>query len=212
MENLRKQYTLDGLDEDDLLECPFSQFDAWFEQARGLVQDKSFEPNAMALATSNGRGEVTNRIVLLKGFDKNGFRFYTNYQSRKGLDLDENPQAALLFFWPQMERQIRINGTVVRTSRELSKNYFDSRPRESRISARVSPQSRPVADRAFLEDLSTRESQRLADQEIPLPENWGGFCLAPTEFEFWQGRQSRLHDRLQYLKNGKEWQIRRLGP
>lgn len=213
MEHLRKQYTRDGLQESDLDPCPFEQFGRWFAEAQREIKDDWFEPNAMALATANCAGEVSNRIVLLKRYDQNGFLFFTNYESRKGLDLAENPRASLLFFWPQMERQIRINGDVTKTDREISKKYFDSRPRKSRISASISPQSQPVKDRQSLELASQEELQKVGEEgEIDLPNFWGGYCLSPVSFEFWQGRENRLHDRLQYEWTENRWTIHRLGP
>ncbi len=212
MEDLRKQYTKHGLKKSDLSDCPFDQFSKWFDQAQLEISDPSFEPNAMALATANSRGVVSNRIVLLKGFDQNGFRFFTNYESKKAIDLSENPNAAILFFWPHLERQIRIEGCVTKTSRELSKKYFDSRPRKSRISAIVSPQSKPIENREVLETSSEKMITKLDDGPVDRPEYWGGYCLKPLLFEFWQGRENRLHDRLQYEWAESDWIVQRLGP
>jgi len=212
MENLRRQYTQCGLKESDLCGCPFEQFRLWFEDAQHRIKDDFFEPNAMALATSNKKGEVSNRVVLLKGFDEKGFRFFTNYESSKAKDLEENPNGSLLFYWPQIERQIRIAGGVVKTDRAVSRQYFDSRPRESRISAVISPQSRPVENRQVLEEAAAKESEQVSGGEIELPDYWGGYRVTPTLFEFWQGRENRLHDRLQYTSCDGRWEIQRLGP
>lgn len=212
LENLRKQYTKDGLDESDLAASPFDQFRQWFEQVQQFELGEDFELNAMALATANAQGQVSNRIVLLKSYDDEGFRFFTNYESRKGRDLAENPHAALLFYWPFVERQIRIEGRVEKTAVEISRKYFDSRPRKSRISAVISPQSQTVPNRQYLDDASEHELQRVGDGPIDLPDYWGGYVLTPTRFEFWQGRENRLHDRLQYEWADGQWSVRRLGP
>lgn len=212
LENLRRQYTRFGLNDGDLDPNPFRQFKLWFDEACDLDAGEDFEANAMALATANARGEVSNRIVLLKYFDENGFCFFTNYESHKGQDLEENPHAALLFYWAPLERQIRIEGTVERTDPELSREYFDSRPRLSRISAVISPQSRPVPDRKFLEEAARQELDKVGEGPIELPSYWGGYRLRPVRFEFWQGRENRLHDRVQYEKQGDSWKTVRLGP
>lgn len=212
LEDLRKQYTKFGLSKSDLADCPFEQFRDWFEQVQQFDLGSDIELNAMALATSNAKGEVSNRIVLLKSYDSEGFRFFTNYESQKAKDMAENPHAGLLFYWPFVERQIRIEGTVSKTDYETSKKYFDSRPRKSRISAVISPQSQPVADRAFLESASQTALERVGEGPIDLPDYWGGYCLKPRKFEFWQGRENRLHDRLQYELTDNHWKITRLGP
>lgn len=212
LEDLRKQYTLAGLDESSMDPNPLGQFHSWFDEIRRKVTDPDFEANAMALATANAQGRVANRIVLLKGCDERGFRFFTNYKSAKGLDLLVNPFAALLFYWPQLERQVRIEGTVEQTDREVSKKYFDSRPRMSRISAAASPQSQEVGDRRSLEELVKKAEIETENGEVKLPQNWGGFELQPLSYEFWQGRENRLHDRLQYQRENDRWKMRRLGP
>lgn len=213
LEDLRKQYSKFGLNESDINQDPFVQFREWFEQVQQFDLGEDIELNAMALATSNAKGQVSNRIVLLKSYDDAGFRFFTNYESQKGRDLAENPHAALLFYWPFVERQIRVEGTVVKTDQATSKKYFDSRPRKSRISAVVSPQSQTVPNRQYLEEISQKELDRVGDEgPIELPEYWGGYCLKPEIFEFWQGRQNRLHDRLQYSWDGNQWIVNRLGP
>lgn len=212
IENLRKQYTKSGLDKAALRDSPFEQFRAWFDEVQQLNTNEDFESNAMALATANAQGEVSNRIVLLKHFDENGFRFFTNYESRKGKDLEDNPHAALLFYWQNLERQIRIEGSVTKTDVATSQKYFDSRPRKSRISAIISPQSKVVENRSTLEQARDDELDKVGDGPIALPEYWGGYCLKPTLFEFWQGRENRLHDRLQYALKDDHWEISRLGP
>ena len=212
LEDLRKQYTKSGLDQSDLKADPVDQFRDWFEQVQTFEIGDDFELNAMALATCNSQGHVSNRIVLLKSYDSGGFRFFTNYESKKGQDLAENPHAALLFYWPFVERQVRIEGTVAKTDQEMSKKYFDSRPRKSRISAVISPQSKPVPNRQFLNEASERETEKIGEGPIDLPDYWGGYCLTPTKFEFWQGRENRLHDRLQYERVNDQWKIIRLGP
>ena len=221
MEDLRKQYTLAGLDESTVSADPFQQFSVWFEEAQREITDSWFEPNAMALATADEHGNVSNRIVLLKGVDEIGFRFFTNYDSEKGTQIAANPNASLLFFWPQLERQIRISGTVQKTSPELSKKYFDSRPVKSRISAVASPQSKPVTDRQQLESAVAQVQESIGgsqidESQLECPDYWGGYHVVPKTFEFWQGRENRLHDRLQYYltepSESKQWAVRRLGP
>jgi len=222
MEELRKQYSLAGLDESDVNPDPFAQFTHWFEEAQREIADSWFEANAMALATADSRGTVSNRIVLLKGVDEIGFRFFTNYDSEKARQIEANPNASLLFFWPQMERQIRISGKVQKTSSQLSKKYFESRPLKSRISAVASPQSKPVANRRELESAVAQVEESIGgpqpdESKLHCPDYWGGYHVVPEEFEFWQGRENRLHDRLQYYVSDSRadenvWAIRRLGP
>jgi pyridoxamine 5'-phosphate oxidase len=199
-----------GLDEGDVDANPFRQFAVWFDEARAA---SPIEPNAMALATVGADGRPSLRMVLLKGADERGFVFYTNYESRKGRELADTPWAALTFLWPEMERQIRIEGRVEPVSAEESDAYFHSRPVGSQLSASASRQSEVIAGREELEQRVAALSAQYQDQEIPRPENWGGFRVIPDAIEFWQGRASRLHDRLRYrLLASGDWQIERLSP
>ncbi len=208
--DLRQNYTLAGLRETDASRDAIAQFATWFQQA--LDADLK-EPNAMTLATLSPDGFPTARIVLLKHFDTNGFVFYTNYKSNKGQDLERNPRAALVFWWAELERQVRIEGTVERISDRDSDEYFNSRPRDSQLGAWVSSQSEVIADRQVLEQKFSQLQQQYANKNIPRPTHWGGFRVIPAKIEFWQGRPSRLHDRLRYrLLEGGDWLIERLSP
>jgi pyridoxamine 5'-phosphate oxidase len=208
---LRKEYTLHGLHRKDLVPDPIQQFGIWFEESVYAAGDR--EPNAMTLATADRQGRPAARIVLLKGFDERGFVFFTNYESRKGRDLAENPRAALNFYWPWLERQIQIEGNVARVPHDESQAYFDKRPLKSRLSAIISPQSSPVPSRAELERRFDELSAQYPDSNPPVPEFWGGFRVAPERIEFWQGRENRLHDRFLYtLTIDGTWHIERLGP
>lgn len=206
---LRRDYMLRGLDESELDPDPFRQFAVWFQEA--LDSGAIAEPNAMVLSTVSSAGQPSGRFVLLKGFDTEGFVFFTNYRSAKGRELEANPHAALTFGWIELERQVCIQGTVSETPRAAVEAYFQSRPRGSRLGAWASNQSEVIPDRAVLKE-------RLAEAEIrypgdvPPPPEWGGFCLVPERIEFWQGRTNRLHDRLLYRKNGSGWIIERLAP
>jgi pyridoxamine 5'-phosphate oxidase len=206
---LRKDYGQDTLNETDVAADPFEQFNTWFEQALAAEVN---EPNAMNLATVDADGKPTSRIVLIKQFDRRGFTWYTNYDSQKGRQLAANPHAALLFFWSELERQIRIEGIVERTTAAESDKYFHSRPLKSRLAAIASEQSAPVADRAALEQHYDAVAAQYGDAP-PRPDNWGGFRLVPQRIEFWQGRRSRFHDRIAYtLQPDGSWTHSRLQP
>lgn len=207
--DLRKDYSLASLNEKDLARDPFRQFEKWFQEAEGA---KVPEPNAAVLSTCTRDGRPSSRTVLLKGLDGRGFAFYTNYDSRKGRDLTDNPRAVLLFPWVALERQVIVEGTVLRMAREESEVYFHSRPRNSQLTAWASAQSSIISGRSVLEDSLKALDQKYAGQEIPVPPNWGGFRLAPESVEFWQGRRSRLHDRLRFRQGKESWSVERLAP
>jgi pyridoxamine 5'-phosphate oxidase len=210
LSDLRREYTLAGLKESDLDPNPLKQFDKWFQQAlaAGLP-----EPNAMTLATATLGGKPSARIVLLKGSDERGFVFFTNYESQKGRELSANPQAALVCYWIELERQVRINGQVSCVSAEESEEYFRSRPLGSQLGAWASRQSEVVGGRKILEDRLAALTHEYQSKPIPLPPYWGGYRVAPETIEFWQGRPNRLHDRLRYtLQSNGQWLIERLSP
>jgi pyridoxamine 5'-phosphate oxidase len=208
--DLRREYTLAGLRRADLDADPIIQFEKWLQQA---LAANLTEPTAMTLATADREGRPSARIVLLKGVDGRGFTFFTNYESRKGGELTENPNAALVLFWVELERQVCIAGTVSKVSREESAKYFNSRPKGSRLAAWVSSQSEAIANREVLETRANELQAKYPGEEVPLPPYWGGYCLAPTRIEFWQGRPNRLHDRFQYLRQPDgQWKIERLSP
>jgi len=208
--DLRREYTLAGLRRAELETDPMAQFGKWFRQA---LAANLAEPNAMTLATADREGRPSCRIVLLKGLDERGFTFFTNYESRKGRELSENPNAALVLFWAELERQVCIAGTVSKISREESEKYFASRPKGSRLAAWVSSQSDSITNRAALENRLNELLAKYPGEEVPLPPYWGGYCLAPARIEFWQGRPNRLHDRFQYLRQpNNQWRIERLSP
>ncbi len=208
--DLRKDYSLAGLAEKDLARDPFRQFEKWFQEAEAA---KIPEPNAMTLATATREGRPSARTVLLKGLDGRGFVFYSNYESRKGRELEANPHVTMVFPWVAIERQVLIEGTATKVAREESEAYFHSRPRASQLGAWVAQQSAVIAGRAVLEDTMKALEKKYAGQEVPLPANWGGWRVAPETVEFWQGRRSRLHDRLRFRreKDGG-WSVERLAP
>jgi pyridoxamine 5'-phosphate oxidase len=210
LQNLRKEYAKASLDEKSVLQDPVKQFEKWFAEA---MQANLPEPNAMCLATVSSDGRPTQRIVLLKGIEQGEFVFYTNYQSKKGLHLAQNPCCSLTFFWHELERQVRIEGIAEKVSEENSLAYFQSRPVGSQIGAWVSPQSTPIASRSILEERLTKIEERFAGlQQLPKPQQWGGYSVRPLLIEFWQGRPNRLHDRIEYTKTEDSWKILRLAP
>ena len=207
--DLRKDYALAGLAEKDLAKDPFRQFEKWFQEAEA---SKLVEPNAMILATAGRDGRPSARTMLLKGVDGRGFVFFTNYESRKGRELDANPHATLVFPWFAFERQVIVEGTVTRVAREESEAYFHSRPLASQIGAWASAQSSILAGRKALEEAFKETEKKYSGQTVPLPPHWGGWRLAPETVEFWQGRRSRLHDRLRYRRAKDGWTVERLAP
>lgn len=206
---LRHDFSKQTLDEKDVLKHPVLQFEKWFKEA---VESKVHEPNAMTVATATKDGKPSSRILLLRNFNEAGFVFYTNYTSRKGDEISDNPYAALLFFWPELERQVRIEGVLKKQSSEESDIYFATRPRGSKLGAWTSEQSKIVASREVLDQAYETLSKKYPGEEIPRPAFWGGYVLEPTAIEFWQGRPSRMHDRILYTKENAGWKIERLAP
>ena len=211
--DLRREYTLNGLRRRDLDPDPIAQFNRWFEQAVTALETETIDVNAMTLATADKEGCPSARVVLLKGLDQRGFTFFTNYDSRKGHDLTENPSGALVFHWPALERQVCIAGQVTQLPSSEAEVYFNSRPRGSRLAAWASRQSEVIRDRAELEEKWLQLEKQFPGETIPKPPYWGGYILAPVRLEFWQGRPSRLHDRFRYTKQpDNSWLIERLSP
>lgn len=206
---IRTDYMLKSLDEQDVKDDAIEQFSVWWKEA---LESDIYEVNAMTLATADKNGYPLARIVLLKDYDENGFVFFTNYASIKGNQIAENPAACLLFFWKELERQVRIEGIAEKISDAASDEYFYSRPEGSRIGAWTSPQSQPIPNRLFLENKYLELTEQYKGKDVPRPSHWGGYIVRPQKIEFWQGRPSRLHDRILYTKNEKGWQIQRIAP
>lgn len=207
--DIRRDYSLRSLLESDVAANPYEQFGKWWSEA---INSEVDEVNAMTLATATPDGIPSARIVLLKGYDRNGFVFFTNYNSQKGQDIAANPKACLLFFWKELERQVRIDGSIEKISAAESEEYFQSRPVGSRIGAWCSPQSAVIEDRSVIEKNIAHYEAKFSNQPVPRPEHWGGYIVKPTAIEFWQGRSSRLHDRLRYSLTAESWKIERLAP
>ena len=207
--DLRREYIKSNLSKEALENDPIKQFSIWFDEAQTAEVN---EPNAMTLSTVSPEGKPSSRIVLLKGLQENLLIFYTNYNSKKGDDIAKNPYVALNFFWPELERQVRVEGSATKTDEIESDIYFHSRPKGSKIGAWASPQSEIIENREVLETRLQYYEQQFKDQKVPRPSHWGGYKVEPESFEFWQGRLSRLHDRYKYLKSNGKWKIQRLAP
>jgi pyridoxamine 5'-phosphate oxidase len=206
---LRREYKLNKLSEETVQKSPFSQFEKWFKE---VLQVGLIEPNAMILATADDKAKPSVRVVLLKGLSNNGLTFFTNYTSRKGHDITENSAASVLFFWAELERQVRVEGQIKKISRTESKKYFNTRPIDSRLAAWTSEQSKTIPGRDYLDTKFQIFKRQFKGKQIPVPPDWGGFRLVPEYFEFWQGRENRLHDRICYKKVSGKWKVFRLSP
>lgn len=212
LHELRRNYTFGEMTRQSLAPSPIEQFQRWFDELRQVDLPEWFESNAMVLSTAGEAAEISSRVVLLKSLTDQGFTFFTNYRSAKAKQLDQNPRAALNFFWPMFDRQVRVEGVVSKVSPEISDEYFQARPVRSRLGAIASPQSAVIEDDEPLESRLEQLASRFPDNAIPRPEHWGGYVLAPEKMEFWQGKPSRLHDRFQYQKTSEGWKIQRLAP
>jgi pyridoxamine 5'-phosphate oxidase len=207
--NLRYELSFKELDKKQMKRNPYQQFEIWMNEA---LQSGVIEPNAMTLATANKKGIPDARVVLLREINKNGFSFFTNYESKKGKDLAANNKACLNFFWSELSRQIRINGTIKKVPRKESEEYFNTRPRESQLGAWASSQSEKLVSREILEKQYAILEKKFDGKKVPCPPHWGGYILTPVRIEFWQGRANRMHDRIIYLKQGSRWKMERLSP
>jgi len=212
IDQMRKSYQLSGLTEQEVHTDPIEQFRLWFDQAKQGDVPSWLEVNAVTLSTANAAGRVTSRIVLLKGIDSGRFVFFSNYESNKGKQIEENPNVSLCFLWPHLERQVRISGRASKSSREVSIEYFHSRPRGSQLGAHVSEQSATIDGRDILLATLTKLESRYEGKVIPCPEHWGGYLVEPAEIEFWQGRENRLHDRIVYVSQDDRWTMHRVAP
>lgn len=208
LSKLRKQYSKSSLSVSSVGKDPFKQFDKWMLE---MLRSGFYEPNAMTLATANKQGKPSVRVVLLKGIDNNGFLFFTNYKSKKGKEIEQNPYGSLLFYWDKLERQVRIDGKIEKVTKEESEAYFKTRPYKSRLGAWASKQSTVIESRSVIVKEFLKYMVKFRNQ-VPLPDYWGGYRLVPESFEFWQGRPNRLHDRISYTKLKNGWKIERLSP
>jgi len=209
LSQIRRDYNLKQLSKSSVSENPIHQFGLWMDEA---IASNCNEPNAMTLATSTFEGKPSARVVLLKNFNDNGFVFFTNYESKKSKQILQNPHAALVIFWPELQRQVRIEGQVKKTTEAESDSYFRTRPEKSKIGAWASPQSQVIPNRKYLENLKSDFQEEFSGKTISRPPNWGGYILQPNLLEFWQGRPNRLHDRIQYTLINKQWVIERIAP